>query len=118
MSFVVCEPMCGGSPSGEDTIDLAPKRRRIDGWIAIQIRFYTCEQFACRSGINQLASEHGLHVGEILCVPSLHLRQRLGVQVVVKEVDDALALDEPATIAPAWKLGDKVGQCREFDVDF
>lgn len=92
--------------------------RRIDGWKPIELRLDLLEPAAKLLPIDEASFQHLSHVSPVLRVPTLNLRERLRVEVVVVEREAALASDEDAPLLPAGKLGDELVRSRELDIDF
>ena len=60
---------------------------------------------------------HGADVGEVPGVAALQLRQGLGVEIVVVEIDGAVPRDPRAPSPPARHLGEKLVRGGEFDIE-
>jgi hypothetical protein len=74
---------------------------RVDRRVSNQLRLYFTECVCERVDIDQGVGSHRSDVGQITCVSSLELCQRLTIEIVVIERDLTVPRNELAPLAPS-----------------
>lgn len=80
-------PRCLRGSAAEQALDRSAKRGRVDRREAIQLRLDRLELSPRGRGVDQAAGDHLLRGADVLFVPTLGLRERLGDWIKVMQSD-------------------------------
>src|SRR5438132_11858871 len=105
-----------GLAFADDTLDGSAKGWSVKGRIAIKLTLDSGKQFEQPLRFYQTALDHLMNVLLVERMTSLDFRERLRVEIVVKEHKFPFLLDETAPLLPPGQLGNKVIRRRQLDV--